>query len=81
MKPRYVYSLLADILRAGEGLILDLFNSDLVIYRSFTSMKPRYVYSLLADILRPSESLILDLYNSVLVIYLSFISMTNWQAF
>ena len=77
MKPRYVYNLLADILRAGEGLALHLYNSELVIDLSFTSTKPRYVNSVFADILRPSESLTLDLYNSVLVMYLSFSSMTN----
>ena len=74
MKPRYVYtcSLLADILRPSESLTLDLFNSVLVIYLSFTSMKSGYVYSLLTDILRAGESLTLDLLNSVLVIGLSF---------
>ena len=60
MKSRYVYSLLADILRSGESLTLDLFTSVLIVYLSFTSMKSRCVYSLLADILRSGESLTID---------------------
>ena len=45
MKPPFVNSLLADILGAGEGLTLHLFNTVLVIDLLLTSTKPRYVYS------------------------------------
>ena len=68
MESRYVYSLLADILRACESLTLDLFASVLIVYLLITSVTSRYVYSFLADMLRAGEILIQDLFNSVLVI-------------
>ena len=64
-------------LRAIESLALDLYNSVLVIYLSFTSMKLLYVYNLLTNILRAGESLTLDLFTSVLIVYLLFISMKS----
>ena len=71
MKSCCVFSILADILRGGESLTLDLFNSVLVIDRSFTSMKSRYVFSYLADILRAGKTWQIQSQTRDL----------NWQAF